>query len=220
LVDSGVGRQLGLERVTRLGAWYLRGRERKKLAPKEGGLNIEGLCASPEGETLYIGLRNPPFAEPGDAKDKAILVPLDNGREVIEEEASPVFGEPILLELGGLGIRSMEYSPYYRAYLIAAGPADERAEFALYRWSGERDERPVKEYTFAQKARAFTPEALIVFGDSPKLLVLSDDGSIVVDVADASECMAGELLDGRRCLNKHLADSRKKTFTGMWLTLE
>ena len=36
------------------------GQDETELAPKMKGLNIEGLCAAPDGKTLYLGLRNPP----------------------------------------------------------------------------------------------------------------------------------------------------------------
>ncbi len=63
----------------------------------------------------------------------------------------------------------------------------------------------------------FTPEALITFKDSKRMLLLSDDGTLVVDVSKASECMKGKLIDGNKCLNKYLTNSMKKTFRSIWL---
>ncbi len=61
-------------------------------APKEpGGLNIEGLTATVDQRALLIGFRNP---LPG---GKALLVPLENPREVIAG-AHAHFGAPMLLE--------------------------------------------------------------------------------------------------------------------------
>src|SRR4030042_3877320 len=58
LVLSMPARRLGLEVATRFGS-KLDKQESENLAPKISGLNIEGLCASPDGPTLYIGFRNP-----------------------------------------------------------------------------------------------------------------------------------------------------------------
>ena len=63
------------------------------LAPKEKGLNIEGLTVCPDGKTLYIGLRNPL------PNEKAILIPLKNAEEVILKNVEPILGDPIYLNL-------------------------------------------------------------------------------------------------------------------------
>jgi hypothetical protein len=65
----------------------------------------------------------------------------------------------------------------------------------------------------------FTPEALIPFEKSGRLLILSDDGSLVVKVAGEWECMEGEYRNDGTCLNKYLANPAKKTFRGIWLDL-
>jgi hypothetical protein len=59
LVKTENMRRLRLDRATRFDATKLTKKDRKKLAPKEEGLNIEGLCASADGRTIYIGFRNP-----------------------------------------------------------------------------------------------------------------------------------------------------------------
>ena len=73
------------------------------LAPEApGGLNIEGLAATPYGR-LLVGFRNPL------REGRALVVPLDNPAELLAgKSARPVFGRPALLDLGGRGIRSME----------------------------------------------------------------------------------------------------------------
>src|SRR6185436_16331903 len=72
------------------------------LAPKSAGaLNIEALCSTP-GQHLLIGFRNPI------PERRALIVPLLNPNELIEGKRAR-FGEPILLDLGGLGIRDLGY---------------------------------------------------------------------------------------------------------------
>ena len=90
-----------------------------RRAPKEpGALNIEGLTSTPDGQ-LLIGFRNPiPHG-------KALLVPLLNAGEVILGRPAR-FGEPIQLDLGGYGIRSIGRDK--DKYLIIAGPHDNDGE--------------------------------------------------------------------------------------------
>ncbi|MHC4160369.1 MAG: DUF3616 domain-containing protein, partial [Planctomycetota bacterium] len=126
LIKTESMRQLQLDRAARFGATNLSEKERENLAPKESGLNIEALCASDDGKRIYIGFRNPR------PNSKAIVVPLNNPEQVIEQKKSPIFADPLLWDLKGYGIRSMEYSHFHKAYFIIAGAHDEKPGFALY----------------------------------------------------------------------------------------
>jgi hypothetical protein len=93
-----------------------------------------------------------------------------------------VFGDPVLLDLGGLGVRSLER--VNGNLLIVAGPAEgskgKSSPSALYRWSGQFESPAVKLRSFdAVSGGAFNAEALLVDGDS--LVVLSDDGNLERD---------------------------------------
>ena len=187
----------------------------KKLAPKEEGLNIEGLCASADGRTIYIGFRNPRPVDKSTRRNCALVVPLDNPAQVIEQGETAVFGEAILWDFGGLGIRSMEYSTFHKAYFIVAGAFDGTPEFVLYRWSGQKDQQPDMVKQMSQSN--FGPEALIPFDDSEMLLLLSDDGTLPVSVTDASQCMEGKLNGDGTCPNKFLLDPNRKTFRAIRL---
>jgi len=208
---------LGLDKATRFDEINLKKKEREKLAPKREGLNIEGLCASADGKIIYIGFRNPRPIDIVSHRRRALVVPLSNPEGVVEKGQSPTFGEPILWDLEGLGVRSMEYSHYHKAYFIVAGGFDESSEFALYRWSGKREGPPVLVRELHSEINEFSPEALVPFKNSAALLLLSDDGTLVVDVSDASECMEGEYRNDGTCLNKYLTNPNKKYFRGIWL---
>jgi len=212
LVKDETMHKLDLGKATGFGAVNLTKRQRKKLAPKQQGLNIEALCASTDAKTIYIGFRNPR------PNSKALVVPLSNPQQVIERAEPPVFAAPILWDFKGLGIRAMEYSDFHKAYFIIAGPHDDRPGFALYRWSGKIDSQP----TFVRKIHLdkfnFTPEALVVFRNLPKFLLLSDDGTLPIDISGDSECMPDRLRQDGRCPNKYLTDPDKKTFRALWLT--
>ncbi len=215
LVKAENIRHLRLDKVTRFDANELTKKERKKLAPKEEGLNIEGLCASADSRTIYIGFRNPRPVGRIRRRAKAIIVPLRNPEAVLEKGKAPVFGDPILLDLAGLGIRSMEYSHFHKAYFIIAGSFDESSKFALYRWSGKKERPPVLVRQLSQSN--FNPEVLVTFNNSDKFFVLSDDGSLDIKVGGAWECMEGEFRKDGTCQNKYLIDPKKKTFKGIWL---
>jgi hypothetical protein len=217
MVRADTVRYLGLDQATRFDDANLKKKQRQKLAPKEQGLNIEALSASADGRLIYIGFRNPrPPAGP-ERSPHALVVPLENPGAVVESGAAAVFGTPILWDLGGFGLRSMEYSEYHRAYFVVAGPHDGTPRFALYRWSGQRAEVPVLLRRIDSHKSRFTPEALVPFRDSAKLLLLSDDGTVPVRISGPSECLAGRLSSDGSCLNKYLADLDKRTFRGIWI---
>lgn len=135
----------------------------------DGGLNIEGLAAAPDGG-LMIGLRSP------SPDGRALLIPLTNPARVIEGDRA-AFGAPIELDLGGLTIRSLELVG--STYVIVGGPAAERGRFVLFRWSGKVEERAVP--MAGVDLGDLRPEALFAIPGTNALQLLSDDGGVVID---------------------------------------
>jgi hypothetical protein len=162
------------------------------LPPKAaGGLNIEGLCATPE-DTLLIGFRNPI------PQKRALIVPLLNPTEVINGKISRL-GAPMLLDLGGRGIRDIVR--WRDRYVIIAGAHDGSENSKLYEWSGES--APAHELT-SVTFKNFNPEALIVYPDNAKpLQLLSDDGTVQIN--------------GVGC--KTLANTNLRKFRAVWVSL-
>ncbi|HEU4721625.1 MAG TPA: DUF3616 domain-containing protein [Gemmatimonadaceae bacterium] len=156
-------------------------------SPEEsGGLNIEGLAATPDGR-LLIGFRSPV------PEGRALIVPIENPSGVIFRDQEPRLGRATTVALGGRGIRSIEYVPAMRAYAIAAANDDGRRRFALYRWSGAAADAP-RPLEGATLEGGLSPEAIVVEREHPeRLLILSDD--------------SGRRLGGREC--KDADDSRK-----------
>lgn len=148
----------------------------------DGALNIEGLAATPKGE-LLIGFRNPISGQ------KALLLPLKNPDKLLgiggSAAAAPVFGAPIELALGGLGIRSIEYSENMKAYLIVAGPHDAKGPFKLFTWSGNIIAAP--KLLANEFKGSFRPEAIFVHNNGKDFQVLSDDGDEKVGAVDCKE---------------------------------
>ncbi|MHB1034313.1 MAG: DUF3616 domain-containing protein [Pirellulales bacterium] len=168
--------------------------EASTRAPKEAGaLNIEGLAGSPDG-SLWIGFRNPI------PKGKAILLPLLNPQGILAGEPGK-FGTPIELDLGGRGIRNIEYWQQRGFYLIVAGAYDRTKEFDLFHWSGKGQPTQIPGIAFDD----WNPEAIIVYQDQPnRIQVLSDDG----------ECK----IDGMPC--KKLPSENQRRFRSGWLEIK
>jgi len=143
------------------------------LAPLAGGTNIEGLAWAPTGSRpnqLLIGFRNPPQA------GKAIVVSLLNASNVVTG-ATAQFGEAMLLDLGGLGIRAMAWSPLHSAVLLIAGPHDDAAgPFRLFKWSGLGADAPVAVRDITGVPSSSAPEAIVVYPNTRDIQILFDQG--------------------------------------------
>jgi len=154
-----------------------------RRSPKSGGgLNIEGLAATPD-RKLLIGFRNPVPDE------KALVLKLENPFEVLDKESAR-FDDPIQLDLGGLGIRSIEYWPAQNCYLIIAGAFSGVRNFGLYRWDGVPSHAPehLSEVDFGE----LNPEGLIIYPDEPeRFQIISDDGNI-----ERNNCRCKRLPEG------------------------
>lgn len=160
-----------------------------ELPPKAaGGFNIEGMVARREGG-VWLGFRNPL------PQGRALLVPLLNPEELVQGQHAR-FGEPLTLELGGLGVRAL--GAWQGRYLIAAGRYDSGGVSRLLEWDGKAALKDVP-----AKLEGFNPEAFFVPATQSRLLLLSDDGS--------------RSVDGQEC--KSLRNAEKKRFRGLWLTL-
>lgn len=177
---------------------------------KQAGLNIESLCASADGKTLFIGFRNPI------PKGKALLVPLLNAEELVAKGGTHKarFGKPFDLDLGGLGFRDMVW--WRDSYLIIGGDFGDRFEdddsrpSRLFQWSGVADQKPVPvEFTPADGLDALNPEALIVF-DEKRVLILSDDGAVKVDSKGN--------ISNNGTKQKDALDKAKQFFRSVWLS--
>jgi hypothetical protein len=156
------------------------------LTPKaEGALNIEGLSATPEGR-LLLGFRNPV------PDDKALLVPVLNPNSVIRGGRARL-GEPIQLDLGGLGIRDIAL--FGGNYLIIAGSFHSGVKFRLYRWAGPGSE-PQRLKTDSMSG--YSPEAIVFYPQKgwAAVQILSDDG----------KRMAGEI------------PAEQRTFRSFWIS--
>lgn len=163
-----------------------------QLAPKApGALNIEGIAGTPDGH-LLIGFRNP---IPG---DRALVVPLLNPEEILIGQRARL-GDPLLLDLGGRGVRDL--ARWQDGYLISAGPFNGEGSFALYTWAGGQ---ATPKLIPGIKLKHFHAEAIIAYPDRPGMFqLLSDDGT--------------RDFDGTAC--KDLPDPNQRQFRSLWVLL-
>lgn len=160
--------------------------EAAQRAPKSpGGLNIEGLAATPQGN-LLIGFRSPT------PQGQALIISLLNPMEVIKG-TKPRFGDPLLLPLDGQGIRGM--AEVAGGYWIVAGSSSSGGISRLFRLNGGPD---APELWPGIDLSDFNPEGISVAegATGPALLLTSDDGTLKVDGREA----------------KRLKDPSQKTF--------
>lgn len=151
----------------------------KLAAEADGGLNIEGLAATPDGR-LLIGFRNPLRA------GRALIVPLENPSQVVAGERARL-GAPVELDLRGRGIRSFDLVG--TEYLIVAGPIADEGTFSLYRWSGIAGEPPTE---LKVELGSLRPEALFAVPATDRLQLLSDDGGVTVSGRECKTLPAKE----------------------------
>ena len=75
--------------------------------------NIEGLAFDPRKNRLMLGFRDPEFNE------LALVVSIDNPKDMFEKRVPPHFVSVAFLDIKGGGIRSMNYDPVLKSFILA-----------------------------------------------------------------------------------------------------
>jgi Protein of unknown function (DUF3616) len=141
----------------------------KKLGAKSGGLSIEALSASATPGELLIGLRSP--LGPGET---AMILPLKNAAAVLDTQAKPMFGAPILLSLRKQGLRDL-VDDGRGGYLLLAGEPGEGGTFAMWSWAGPGGAPPGKMLDIPNE-KDTSAEAIVVTPDGKSAWILFDEG--------------------------------------------
>ncbi|MDZ7372037.1 MAG: DUF3616 domain-containing protein [candidate division KSB1 bacterium] len=178
LIADPVSRHTGLKE-----AYQPQKKKDDQLRPKKKGVNIEGLAAGSDGKSLLIGFRNPR------PKGKALLVPLLNPERVLLQGETARFGAPVLLDLHGLGIRSLERMGEKGCLLIIAGGVEESKDSALFVFDDLSQE--TRRVDTIAIPRDWTPESLFFYPDG-RVQILSDDGTVPVRNSLGSICPCKE----------------------------
>jgi hypothetical protein len=131
-------------------------------------LSIEGLCY--EDESLIIGFRSPV------PEGKAMLIAIENPREVFLKDEKPRFSKPQFLNLNGLGIRDIVYDTQKNGFWIIAGGSDERnSNFQLWYW----DKKNSKLSIVKNHPEIGYGEGITIINKNsmkPALLIVEDNG--------------------------------------------
>lgn len=146
------------------------------VSPKlVSGFNVEGLVFSADGSVAWLGCRTPLVNPSGPTtalspRTHALLIPVLNLPSLVTGNPTPgpglaQLGAPVVLPLGGRGIRSIDRLSTGE-YLITAGPPDTVSnppvaplDFRVFLWSGHPASAPVElSTTFAATE---SPEACL-----------------------------------------------------------
>ena len=137
-------------------------------------LNVEGLAFHRQTQTLMLGLRAPLVGE------QSLIVTILNPNEVFAGIAEPVFGDPIMIDLQGGGIRALSFDPVIGAFLIVneIRGADGKLQSQLWAWSGDPAEAPtqVDLPDIINLNNVESIDSISINGES-RLMLMSDDGN-------------------------------------------
>jgi hypothetical protein len=153
---------------------------RRDIAKRSGGrfdldkLNIEGMTLNEQTGHLLLGLRNPRAA------DYSIVLTITNTADVFDENAPPVFGKTILLDIGG-GIRALNFDPVLETFLIVNEIENDagRKVSQLWTWGGTEEDAP-EPLILPSIINLENVEAIdsVTIGGEAKIIIMSDDGSV------------------------------------------
>lgn len=134
-------------------------------------INIEGLAFDNTKNNVLLGFAYPTI------NSKAIIIEIQNPKDVFLKDEKPLFSKPIELDLGGLGIRDITYDPQKKGYWILAGSINERGNsFELWFWDKYKSKvHHIKNHPDLGYAEGIT----VIHKDSEKLsslLIVEDNG--------------------------------------------
>lgn len=144
----------------------------------KGGLNAEGISWVPEQpETLLIGLRSPLWGEAFGDPTFGKAFALNRGKAILAFVAQPFSDRPTVrletIDLGGQGVRDLQYVPDLGGYLIIGGPVDKAAGYSLwfYRGTGRPERIHLPEFDGLCR-----PEAIMPVPGRPEIYLFSEEG--------------------------------------------
>lgn len=133
-------------------------------------INIEGLCFEKKSGNLLIGFRAPVI------EGQAIVIGIENPREIFLNDEQPRFTKPITLNLNGMGIRDLTYDSKKEGYwIIAGGSNDRNGNFQLWFW----DKNKAKVFPIKDQPDIGYGEGITVVNqdsEKPVLLIVKDNG--------------------------------------------
>ena len=149
-------------------------RERTKAEVSFEEINIEGMAFDPVKKRLVLGFRDPEF------NNMALVAFISNLKDVFERNAQPEFDEVAVLDIDGGGIRSLNYDPVLKNYVIANEVKDENGQkfSQLWTWSGNPTDEPQK-ISLPNLQHITNVEAVdsITVNGKPQMILMGDEGN-------------------------------------------
>ena len=149
-------------------------RERTKAEVSFEEINIEGMAFDPVKKRLVLGFRDPEF------NNMALVAFISNPKDVFERNAQPEFDEVAILDIDGGGIRSLNYDPVLKNYVIANEVKDENGQkfSQLWSWSGNPTDEPQK-ISLPNLQHITNVEAVdsITVNGKPQMILMGDEGN-------------------------------------------
>ena len=149
-------------------------RERTKAEVSFEEINIEGMAFDPVKKRLILGFRDPEF------NNMALVAFISNPKDVFERNAQPEFDEVAVLDIDGGGIRSLNYDPVLKNYVIANEVKDENGQkfSQLWTWSGNPTDEPQK-ISLPNLQHITNVEAVdsITVNGKPQMILMGDEGN-------------------------------------------
>lgn len=149
-------------------------REHTKAEVSFEEINIEGMAFDPVKKRLVLGFRDPEF------NNMALVAFISNPKDVFERNAQPEFDEVAILDIDGGGIRSLNYDPVLKNYVIANEVKDENGQkfSQLWTWSGNPTDEPQK-ISLPNLQHITNVEAVdsITVNGKPQMILMGDEGN-------------------------------------------
>ena len=149
-------------------------RERTKAEVSFEEINIEGMAFDPVKKRLVLGFRDPEF------NNMALVAFISNPKDVFERNVQPEFDEVAVLDIDGGGIRSLNYDPVLKNYVIANEVKDENGQkfSQLWTWSGNPTDEPQK-ISLPNLQHITNVEAVdsITVNGKPQMILMGDEGN-------------------------------------------
>ena len=171
----------GVERINGLKAWLAEHVAELKGTGRRIGdevLNIEAIAWDPANLRLLLGLRAPVV------NGAALIIPVrlaDSSGAFIRENLR-VDGPSIRLDLGGAGIRSLEFDEHTKNFRIITGaPLNaETRDFQVWEWDGQAGSAPRVTSSHASRLK---PEGITsaVIDGRPVRVIVFDTGRFIVE---------------------------------------
>ncbi|WP_053979860.1 hypothetical protein [Marinagarivorans algicola] len=147
---------------------------------KSGGLNVEGLSASPESEkALVFGLRSPLYDDNFGSPEFDGKLSLNTGKAILLEVSDPFSGDYstkiTTLDLKGEGIRGLEYIPKMKGYILISGSVEKKDHYALWFYSPKSEQLTSLTNDSAMFGKLCRPESVLNIPEKSSFLILSEE---------------------------------------------